>query len=75
MEKRRFINLLNNFGWNRLASRVLDNVQDVENYSLSEKATLLKNVMTDQSKTAQYSFNDEGKKNKSNKGGKQEWNS
>jgi hypothetical protein len=62
LEKRRFVNLLNNFGWVRLAKRILDNVQDVENYSLSEGGMLIKHVMTEQAKTAQYSYENNLKK-------------
>lgn len=68
-EKRRFINLLVNFGWDRLAERLLMNVRDVENYSLSEEGMLIRNVMTEQAKTAQYTY----EQNKKNKGGNKKW--
>lgn len=65
-EKRKFVNLLNNFKWNRLADRILINIRDVENYSLSDEGMLIKNVMTEQAKTAQYTYD----QNKKTKGGK-----
>lgn len=64
LEKRKFYNLLKNFGWNRLAQRILCNVRDVENYSLSEEGMLIKNVMTEQTKQATYSYNTQKMKKK-----------
>jgi len=69
LDKRKFVNLLNNFGWNRLANRILMNIRDVENYSLSEKGMLIKNVMTEQAKTAQYTY----EQNKSKSGRDKKW--
>lgn len=57
LEKRKFFNLLQNFGWNRLATRILCNIQDVENYSLSQEGMLIESVLTDKSKQATYSYN------------------
>jgi len=57
LEKRKFYNLLKNFGWDRLANRILCNIQDVENYSLSAEGMLIDSVLTDKSKQATYSYN------------------
>jgi hypothetical protein len=57
LEKRKFYNLLKNFGWNRLAKRILNNIQDVENYSLSYEGFLIDSVLTDKSKQANYNYN------------------
>jgi len=67
LDKRKFVNLLTNFGWNRLANRILMNVRDVENYSLSEKGMLIKNVMTEQAKTAQYTYEQNKSKSRRDK--------
>lgn len=64
LDKRKFYNLLKNFKWDRLADRVLCNVRDVENYSLSQEGMLIKNVMTEQSKQATYSYNTQKSKRK-----------
>ena len=64
LEKRKFVNLLVNFGWERLAKRVLDNIKDVENYSLSADGFLPKQVFTESSKSAQYTYEVNNKKKK-----------
>ena len=49
-EKRKFYNFLKYFGWDGLANRVIANVRDVEDYSLSRKAKLLDSVFIDRIK-------------------------
>ncbi|MFW6173056.1 MAG: hypothetical protein ACOC5T_04865 [Elusimicrobiota bacterium] len=49
-EKRKFYNFLKYFGWNGLSQRVIANIRDIEDYSLSRKAKLLDSVFIDRVK-------------------------
>lgn len=58
-EKRKFFNFLKYFGWDGLAQRVISNVRDVEDYSLSKKAKLLDSVFIERVKQDSRSIQEE----------------
>lgn len=64
VEKRKFFNFLEYFGWDGLANRVIKNVRDVEDYSLSEKGKLIDSVFIERSRNEAKSIQEErrGKK-------------
>lgn len=65
-EKRKFFNFLKYFGWEGLAQRVISNVRDVEDYSLSKKAKLLDSVFIDRVKQDSRNIQEERNKRRFN---------
>lgn len=68
LNKRGFMNFLNSYGWNELASLVKLKIGDVENYSLSKGGFLIERAMVENVRQASTVLNLESKKN-NQKGG------
>lgn len=59
IEKRKFYNFLKHFGWNSLGDRVICNVRDVEDYSLSNSGKLLDSVFIDKTRNEAKNIQEE----------------
>lgn len=59
VEKRKFYNFLKYFGWDGLAFRIIKNVRDVEDYSLSKRAKLLDSVFIDRTRSEAKNLQEE----------------
>ena len=59
IDKRKFYNFLTYFGWEGLAQRLIANVRDVEDYSLSRSGKLLDNVFIDRTRNEAKSIQEE----------------
>lgn len=64
IEKRKFYNFLRYFGWDGLATRVIKNVRDVEDYSLSRSGKLLDSVFIDRSRNEAKNIQEERRSKK-----------
>lgn len=59
LQKRKFYNFLKYFGWKGLAERIISNVRDVEDYSLSRSARLLDSVFIDRTRNEAKNIQEE----------------
>lgn len=64
IEKRKFYNFLRYFNWDGLAFRVIKNVRDVEDYSLSKKAKLLDSVFIEKTRAESKNLQEERRSKK-----------
>jgi len=67
LNKRKFMNKCNTYGWDIVAKMAAKSIEDIENYSLSKEGFLVKNVLVDHSKQAIYNYEKQLNKRKGGK--------